>query len=158
GPTMLKTENARSSGWVYIDARGRDLASIVSELKAAVAKGVHLEPGMSLTYSGQFEYLEHARARLEIVVPATLVIIFILLYFTFGRFDEAALIMSTLPFALTGGVWFLYWEGFNLSVATAVGFIALTGVAAEFGVVMLLYLKQGIEANCRPDVHLAPEQ
>jgi copper/silver efflux system protein len=152
GPPMLKTENARPSGWVYIDARGRDLASIVSELKEAVARDVHLKPGMSLTYSGQFEYLERANARLEIVVPATLVIIFILLYFIFGRFDDAALIMVTLPFALTGGIWFLYLEGFNLSVATAVGFIALAGVAAEFGVVMLLYLKHGIDARVKPDL------
>jgi len=147
GPPMLKTENARPSGWVYVDARGRDLASTVADLQAAVAKRVHLEPGMSLAYSGQFEYLERANARLERVVPATLAIIFVLLYFTFRRFDEAALIMGTLPFALTGGIWFLYLEGYNLSVATAVGFIALAGVAAEFGVVMLLYLKHAIEAR-----------
>ena len=150
GPPMLKTENARPSGWIYIDARGRDLASVVADLKSAVAKQVRLKPGMSLTYSGQFEYSEHANARLQIVVPATLVIIFILLYFIFGRFEDAALIMVTLPFALTGGIWFLYWEGFNLSVATTVGFIALAGVAAEFGVVMLLYLKHGIEAHMTP--------
>lgn len=142
GPSMLKTENARPSGWVYIDSRGRDLASVVADLQAAVASQIHLKPGMSLTYSGQFEYLERANARLELVVPATLVIIFVLLYLTFRRVDEAALIMGTLPFALTGGVWFLYLKGYNLSVATAVGFIALAGVAAEFGVVMLLYLKQ----------------
>ena len=147
GPPMLKTENARPSGWVYIDSRGRDLASVVSDLKRAVAKGVALPPGVSLTYSGQFEFLQRANARLAVVVPATLVIIFILLYFIFKRFDEAALIMATLPFALTGGVWFLYWKGFNLSVATAVGFIALAGVAAEFGVVMLLYLQHGIAAQ-----------
>lgn len=147
GPSMLKTENARLSGWVYIDARGRDLAAVVGDLKTAVARQVELRPGMSLTYSGQFEYLERANARLRIVVPATLLIIFILLYFTFGHFEDAALIMATLPLALTGGIWFLYWEGFNLSVATAVGFIALAGVAAEFGVVMLLYLKNAIGAH-----------
>jgi Cu(I)/Ag(I) efflux system membrane protein CusA/SilA len=147
GPPMLKTENARPSGWIYIDARGRDLASIVADLQSSVAQRVRLKPGMSLTYSGQFEYLERANARLELVVPATLVIIFVLLYLTFGRIDEAALIMGTLPFALTGGVWFLYLKGYNLSVATAVGFIALAGVAAEFGVVMLLYLKQAIAAR-----------
>jgi Cu(I)/Ag(I) efflux system membrane protein CusA/SilA len=144
GPPMLKTENARPSGWVYIDARGRDLASIVADLQHAVAQRIHLKPRMSLTYSGQFEYLERANARLELVVPATLVIIFVLLYLTFGRIDEAALIMGTLPFALTGGIWFLYLKGYNLSVATAVGFIALAGVAAEFGVVMLLYLKHAL--------------
>jgi Cu(I)/Ag(I) efflux system membrane protein CusA/SilA len=98
---------------------------------------VKLEPGMSIAYSGQFEYLERANARLKIVVPATLLIIFVLLYLTFRRFDEAALIMATLPLALTGGVWFLYLLGYNLSIATGVGFIALAGVAAEFGVVML---------------------
>ena len=144
GPPMLKTENGRPSGWVYVDARGRDLVAIVADLRAAVARRVQLKPGMSLAYSGQFEYLQRANARLEVVVPATLVIIFVLLYFTFRRFDEAALIMGTLPFALTGGVWFLYVMGYNLSVATAVGFIALAGVAAEFGVVMLLYLKQAV--------------
>jgi Cu(I)/Ag(I) efflux system membrane protein CusA/SilA len=147
GPPMIKTENARPSGWVYIDARGRDLASIVADLRAAVAQRIHLKPGMSLTYSGQFEYLERANARLELVVPATLVIIFVLLYLTFRRIDEAALIMGTLPFALTGGIWFLYLKGYNLSVATAVGFIALAGVAAEFGVIMLLYLKHAIAAR-----------
>ena len=99
---------------------------------------------MSLTYSGQFEFLERANARLKLVVPATLVIIFVLLYITFRRFDEAALLMGTLPFALTGGVWFLYLLDYNLSVATGVGFIAAAGVAAEFGVVMLLYLKHAI--------------
>ena len=144
GPPMLKTENARPSGWVYIDARGRDLVSVVADLRAAVAQRIHLKPGMSLTYSGQFEYLERANARLLLVVPATLVIIFVLLYLIFRRVDEAALIMGTLPFALTGGIWFLYLKGYNLSVATAVGFIALAGVAAEFGVVMLLYLKHAI--------------
>lgn len=158
GPPMLKTENARPSGWIYIDARGRDLASVVADLKSAVAKHIRLKPGMSLTYSGQFEYLEHANARLQIVVPATLVIIFILLYFIFSRFDDATLIMVTLPFALTGGIWFLYWEGFNLSVATTVGFIALAGVAAEFGVVMLLYLKHGIEAHVTAGLAVTPEQ
>ncbi|MFU3596026.1 efflux RND transporter permease subunit [Pseudomonas boanensis] len=141
GPPMLKSENARPSGWVYIDVRGRDLASVVADLRQAVEASVTLAPGMSLSYSGQFEFLERANARLKLVVPATLAIIFVLLYLTFGRFDDALLIMATLPFALTGGVWFLYLMGFNLSVATGVGFIALAGVAAEFGVIMLLYLK-----------------
>lgn len=151
GPPMLKTENARLSGWIYVDTRGRDLASVVADLKAAVSRQIQMKPGMSLTYSGQFEYLERANARLRVVVPATLLIIFVLLYFTFDRFDDAALIMATLPFALTGGVWFLYWQGFNFSVATAVGFIALAGVAAEFGIVMLLYLKQAIASHVGPD-------
>jgi copper/silver efflux system protein len=142
GPPMLKSENARPSGWVYIDVRGRDLASVVEDLRKAVTRDVKLDSGMSLAYSGQFEFLQRANARLRLVVPATLLIIFVLLYLTFRRFDEATLIMATLPFALTGGIWFLYLMGFNLSVATGAGFIALAGVAAEFGVIMLLYLKQ----------------
>ncbi len=148
GPPMLKSENARPSGWVYVDVRGRDLAATVADLRAAVAREVKLEPGMSLAYSGQFEFMERANARLKLVVPATLLIIFVLLYLTFRRFDEALLIMATLPFALTGGVWFLYLMGYHLSVATGVGFIALAGVSAEFGVIMLLYLKNAWEARC----------
>jgi Cu(I)/Ag(I) efflux system membrane protein CusA/SilA len=147
GPPMLKSENARPSGWVYVDVRGRDLASVLADLRTAIGREVKLEPGMSLAYSGQFEFMERANARLKIVVPATLVIIFVLLYLTFARFDETLLIMATLPFALTGGVWFLYLMGFNLSVATGVGFIALSGVAAEFGVIMLLYLKNAWQAR-----------
>jgi Cu(I)/Ag(I) efflux system membrane protein CusA/SilA len=141
GPPMLKSENGRPSGWVYVDVRGRDLAATVADLRAAVAQQVKLGQAMSIAYSGQFEYLERANERMKVVVPATLVIIFVLLYLTFRSAGEAALIMATLPFALTGGIWYLYWMGFNLSVATAVGFIALAGVAAEFGVVMLIYLK-----------------
>ena len=145
GPPMLKSENARLSSWVYIDVRGRDLASVANDLRQAVATGVKLEPGISVAYSGQFEFMERANARLEVVVPATLLIIFVLLYLTFRRLDEAALIMATLPFALTGGVWFLYAMGYNLSIATGVGFIALAGVSAEFGVVMLIYLKHALQ-------------
>ncbi|MBC2693556.1 efflux RND transporter permease subunit [Pseudomonas kielensis] len=141
GPPMLKSENARPSGWVYIDVRGRDIASVVADLRRVVSEQVKLQPGMSLSYSGQFEFLERANARLKLVVPATLLIIFVLLYLTLARFDEALLIMATLPFALTGGAWFLYLLGYNLSVATGVGFIALAGVSAEFGVIMLIYLK-----------------
>ena len=144
GPPMLKTENARPSTWVYVDVRDRDLSSVVSDLQSAVAKEVKLPPGVSIAYSGQFEYLERAAARLKLVVPATLAIIFVLLYLTFGRFDEAALIMASLPFALTGGIWTLYLLGYNQSVATGVGFIALAGVAAEFGVIMLIYLKHAL--------------
>ncbi|MDE1918574.1 MAG: efflux RND transporter permease subunit [Sphingomonadales bacterium] len=145
GPPMLKTENARPSTWVYVDVRGRDLASVVGDLQQAVAKDVKLSPGVSIAYSGQFEYLQRAIDKLKLVVPATLLIIFVLLYMIFGRFDEAALIMGTLPFALTGGIWTLYFLGFNQSVATGVGFIALAGVSAEFGVVMLIYLKTALD-------------
>lgn len=141
GPPMLKSENARLSGWVYVDVRGRDMAAVVGDLREKISEGVQLESGMSISYSGQFEFMERANAKLKLVVPATLLIIFVLLYLTFGRFGEALLIMATLPFALTGGVWFLYLLGYNLSVATGIGFIALAGVSAEFGVIMLLYLK-----------------
>lgn len=147
GPPMLKSENARPSGWVYVDVRGRDLASTVKDLQIVIAKQIQLKPGMSIAYSGQFEFLERANERLKLVVPATLLIIFVLLYLTFRRIDEAALIMATLPFALTGGVWLLYLMGYNLSIATGVGFIALAGVSAEFGVVMLMYLKHAIAAR-----------
>lgn len=142
GPPMLKTENARPTGWVYIDVRGRDLASVVSDLKTTIGRDIELLPGMTLSYSGQFEFLERANARLTLVIPITLLIIFLLLYQTFSQVTEAILIMVTLPFAMTGGVWFLYLMGFNLSAATGVGFIALAGISAEFGVIMLLYLKQ----------------
>ncbi|MGD0958221.1 MAG: efflux RND transporter permease subunit [Methylomonas sp.] len=142
GPPMLKSENARPSGWVFIDVRDRDLASVVADLREAVSRQVELKPGITLSYSGQFEFMERANARLALVTPATLLIIFVLLYLTFSSFAEAMLIMITLPFALTGGVWFLYLMGFNLSAATGVGFIALAGISAEFGVIMLLYLKQ----------------
>jgi copper/silver efflux system protein len=152
GPPMLKTENGRPSTWVYVDVRGRDLASVVHDLQSAVAREVKLSPGVSVAYSGQFEYLERAMARLKLVVPATLLIIFVLLYVIFRRFDEAALVMGTLPFALTGGIWTLYLLGYHQSVATGVGFIALAGVSAEFGVVMLIYLKHALaERGDRPD-------
>ncbi|KRA67029.1 cation transporter [Caulobacter sp. Root656] len=155
GPPMLKSENGRPTTWVYVDVRGRDLASVVGDLRQAVDQRVKLSPGVSLSYSGQFEYLQRAADRLKIVVPATLLIIFVLLYVTFGRFDEAGLIMATLPFALTGGIWTLYLMGFHQSVATGVGFIALAGVSAEFGVVMLIYLKHAMDA-LSPDP--SPEQ
>ncbi len=157
GPPMLKSENARPSGWVYVDVRGRDLASTVKDLQGAVARQVQLKSAMSVAYSGQFEYLARANARLKLVVPATLLIIFVLLYLTFRRIDEAALIMGTLPFALTGGVWILYLQGYNLSIATGVGFIALAGVAAEFGVIMLLYLKQAAAEREEQGLELVPD-
>ncbi len=147
GPPMLKSENARLSGWVYIDLHGRDLSSAVRDMQQAVAKEIKLPAGYSMSWSGQFEFLERATAKLKIVVPATLVIIFVLLYLTFRRFDEALLIMATLPFALVGGFWLIYLLGYNMSIASAVGFIALGGVAAEIGVVMLLYVNQAVAAR-----------
>ncbi len=149
GPPMLRSENARLSGWVYVDIRGRDISATVRDMQAAVARGVKLPGGYAVSWSGQFEYLERASTRLQVVVPATLLIIFVLLYMTFRRADEAALIMATLPFALAGGVWLLWMLGHHVSVASAVGFIALAGVAAEFGVIMLLYLKHAWEARQR---------
>jgi Cu(I)/Ag(I) efflux system membrane protein CusA/SilA len=141
GPPMLKTENARLSGWVYVDVRGRDLRSAVVDMQAAVGESVTLPAGYSISWSGQFEYLERAAAQLRIAVPVTLAIIFVLLYLTFRRHDEALLIMASVPFALVGGIWLLYLLGHDLSVASAVGFIALAGVAAEFGVIMLLFVR-----------------
>ena len=147
GPPMLRSENARLAGFVYVDIRGRDLKSAVKDMQKAVAQHVQLTPGYSVSWSGQFEFLERATAKLKVVVPFTLLIIFVLLYLTFKRFDEALLILATLPFALVGGFWLLYLLGYNLSVAGAIGFIALAGVSAEFGVIMLLYLKHAWEAR-----------
>jgi Cu(I)/Ag(I) efflux system membrane protein CusA/SilA len=145
GPPMLRSENARLSGWVYVDIRGRDLRSAVQDMQRAVARQVKLPPGYSISWSGQFEFLERATAKLKVVVPFTLLIIFVLLYLTFKRFGEALLIMAALPLALVGGIWLLDVLDYNLSVAGAVGFIALAGVSAEFGVIMLLYLKTAWE-------------
>jgi len=144
GPPMLKSENARLNGWTYVDIRDRDLGSYVSEAKQRVAEQVELPAGYSLTWSGQYEFMERASARLQVVVPVTLAVILILLYFAFGRFGEALLIMATLPMALIGGFWLMWLLGYNLSVAAGVGFIALAGVAAETGVVMLIYLDHAL--------------
>ena len=145
GPPMLRSENARLSGWVYVDLRGRDLQSAVEDMQARTARAIALPPGYSISWSGQFEYLQRAQAKLRVVVPFTLLVIFVLLYLIFRRVDEALLIMATLPLAAIGGFWFIYALGHQVSIATAVGFIALAGVAAEFGVVMLIYLKQAWE-------------
>ena len=147
GPPMLRSENARLSGWVYVDIRGRDLRSVVNDMQRAVTEKVKVPAGYSVSWSGQFEYLERATAKLKVVVPFTLLIIFVLLYLTFKRVDEALIIMLALPFSLVGGFWLLYLLGYNLSVAGAIGFIALAGVSAEFGVIMLLYLKHAWEAR-----------
>ncbi len=144
GPPMLKSENARPNGWVYVDLKDTDLGGYVRRAQQAVAEQVKLPPGYSIAWSGQFEYLERAEARLLLVVPLTLVIIFVLLYLTFRNLWQPLLIMASLPFALIGGYWLLYLLGFNMSVAVAVGFIALAGVAAEFGVVMLIYLDHAV--------------
>jgi Cu(I)/Ag(I) efflux system membrane protein CusA/SilA len=141
GPPMLRSENARLSGWVYVDVRGRDLRSVVTDMQVAVGKSVRMPAGYSLSWSGQFEYLERATERLKLVVPATLAVIFVLLYLLFRSVGDAVLVMAAVPFSLVGGFWLVWALGHSISVATAVGFIALAGVAAEFGVVMLIYLK-----------------
>ena len=146
GPPMLKTENARPTSWIYIDTRDRDMVSVIKDINIAIQNDVQITPGISYSFTGQFELLERANQKLMLMVPATIMIIFILLYLAFRRFSEALLILLSLPFALVGGIWFLYWQGFNMSVATGTGFIALAGVAAEFGVVMLIYLRHAVES------------
>ena len=145
GPPMIKTENARLTGWIYVDIEGRDLGSYVAEAQRAVSKQVKLPPGYSLAWSGQYEYMVRARQRLESVLPFTLGIILLLLYLNFRRFGDVLIIMGTLPLALVGGFWLLYLLGYNLSIAVSVGFIALAGVAVEIGVVMLVYLNQSLQ-------------
>lgn len=145
GPPMLKTENARPTSWIYIDARDRDMVSVINDIDMVIKNNIQMKPGVSYSFTGQFELLERANQKLMLMVPATIMIIFVLLYLAFRRFSEALLILLSLPFALVGAIWFLYGMNFNLSVATGTGFIALAGVAAEFGVVMLIYLRHAIE-------------
>ena len=145
GAPMLKSENARLNGWTFVDIRGRDLGSWIAEARQVVREQVDLPPGYSLTWSGQYEYMARAEERLAQVVPLTLAIIFLLLYLIFRSVTEALMVMLSLPFALVGGFWLVYLLGYNLSIAVAVGFIALAGVAAEFGVVMLVYLDNALK-------------
>ena len=140
GPATIRTENSQLAVYIYVDLRGRDLGGYVADAQKAVAAGIKFPPGYYVSWSGQFEYLERAKARLKIVIPVTILIIFLLLYLNFRRVTEALIVMLSVPFALVGGLWLMWWLGFNLSVAVAVGFIALAGVAAETGVVMLIYL------------------
>lgn len=145
GPSMLRTDNARPAAWVFVDARDRDMASVVGDLREAIAKSVSLKPGVSVAFSGQYELMERAKDRLTLMVPMTILIIFVLLYLAFRRFAESLLILGSLPFALTGGIWLLYLLGDRLSVAVGTGFIALAGLAAEFGVVMIVYLRHAVQ-------------
>jgi copper/silver efflux system protein len=140
GPASIRTENAQLAVYIYVDLRERDLGGYVADAKKAVTAQVKFPPGYYVTWSGQFEYLERAKARLQVVVPVTALIIFLLLYLNFRRVTETLIVMLSVPFSLVGGLWLMWWLGFNLSVAVAVGFIALAGVAAETGVVMLIYL------------------
>jgi len=144
GATSIRTENGQLAVYVFVDIAGRDLGGYVAEAQAAVANEVTLAPGTYVSWSGQFEYLQRAEARLKIVVPVTLLVIFLLLYLNFRALTETLIVMLSLPFALVGGIWLMWWLGFNVSVAVAVGFIALAGVAAETGVVMLIYLEQAM--------------
>ncbi|MSP49017.1 MAG: efflux RND transporter permease subunit [Alphaproteobacteria bacterium] len=145
GPSMIRTENARLSGWVFVDIAGRDLGGYVADAKAAVAAAVRLPPGYALAWSGQFEHLERVHDRLDVVAPLTVALIALMLWLTFGRGAEVLIVLTSLPVALAGGVWLLWWLEFNLSIAVVVGFIALGGVAVETAIVMLLYLNLALD-------------
>lgn len=151
GPMAVKTEQAFPTAWVYVDVVQSDLGSYVAAAQEMVASMVELPPGYTLQWSGQYEYMQRAKEKLTLVVPATLLIIFLLLYMNFGRMGETLIVMLSLPFSLVGGVLILAILGFNWSVATGVGFIALAGVAAEIGVIMLIYLDAAWERNRRRD-------
>jgi copper/silver efflux system protein len=145
GPSMIRTENAQLALYIFVDFRDRDIGGYVADAQRAVAEQVTFPPGYYVTWSGQFEYLERAKERLRIVVPLTLLIIFVLLYLNFRRLTETLIVMLSVPFAAVGGLWFMWWLGFNFSVAAVTGFIALAGVAAETGVVMLIYLDSALK-------------
>jgi Cu(I)/Ag(I) efflux system membrane protein CusA/SilA len=140
GPMVVRTEDAQPTAWVYVDVLGRDIAGYVTDARREVERLVRLPPGYTIVWSGQYEYMQRAKQRMKLVIPATLAIVFLLLYFNFRSVPEALIVMLSLPFALVGGIWFLWLLGYNMSVAVAIGFIALAGVAAETGVVMLIYL------------------
>jgi Cu(I)/Ag(I) efflux system membrane protein CusA/SilA len=144
GPAMIRSENARPAGWVFVDVAGRDLGGFVEEVRQRVGEAVELPPGYSLDWSGQYEYLQRAKARLGVLVPVTLAIIVLLLYLQLRSFREVLIVLGTLPMSLVGGIWLLYLLDFRMSVAVAVGFIALAGMAVEVGVVMLVYLRQAL--------------
>jgi len=142
GPMVIRTEGAVPTAWVYVDVVGRDIASYVADAQRAVGERVTLPMGYTIQWSGQYEYMQRAAAKLRLVVPATLLLIFLLLYLNFRSVGETMIVMLSIPFALVGGLWFIWLLGYNWSVAVAIGFIALAGVAAETGVVMLIYLDQ----------------
>lgn len=145
GPPGIKSENARLNAWIYVDIKGIDVGTYVRNARKVVDEKIDIPAGYSIAWSGQYEYMERAQKRLQIVVPVTLVIIFLLLYFNFKNFTESLIVMFSIPFALVGGIWFVYLLGYNMSVAIGVGFIALAGVASEIGVIMLLYLDHAYE-------------
>ena len=145
GPPMIKSENARLNGWIYVDISGVDLGTYVENARRVVAEQIDLPAGYSITWSGQYEYMQRAREHLAVVVPITLVTILLLLFLSFRNLTEVLIILGTLPMALIGGLWLLYLLDYNLSVAVGVGFIALAGVAVEIGVIMLVFLKQAMD-------------
>jgi Cu(I)/Ag(I) efflux system membrane protein CusA/SilA len=147
GPPNIRTENALLAAYIYVDIRDRDIGGYVADAQKAVRDGVKFPPGYFVTWSGQFEYMERAKEKLKVVVPLTILIIFVLLYFNFRRISETLIVMLSVPFALVGGIWLMYLLGYNTSVAVAVGFIALLGVAAEIGVVILIYIDQALKAR-----------
>ncbi|NOR13049.1 MAG: CusA/CzcA family heavy metal efflux RND transporter [Candidatus Aminicenantes bacterium] len=162
GPAAIKSENARRTAWLYVDLRDIDVGSYVKMAKKVVDTTVEFPPGYSIVWSGQYEYMQRAQERLRLVVPVTLLIIFLLLYFNFKNIGESLIIMLSLPFALVGGIWLMWLSGYNMSVAVVVGFIALAGLAAETGVVMLLYIDNAYkdrllhgQMNTRSDLHAA---
>ena len=152
GPPSIKSENARPNAWIYVDINISDIGGFVRQARQVVENQVDIPSGYTLTWSGQFEYMERAARRLQLVVPLTLFIIFLLLYFNFRNVTEPLVVMLSIPFALIGGVWLTYWLGFNVSVAVAVGFIALAGVAAEIGVLVLTFIDQEVERRRRARV------
>jgi Cu(I)/Ag(I) efflux system membrane protein CusA/SilA len=147
GPMVVRTEGAMPTAWVYVDVIGRDIGSYVADAQRVVSAQVTLPTGYTVVWSGQYEYMERAKERMKLVIPATLLLIFLLLYLNFGNVGESLIVMLSLPFALVGGLWFLWALGYNWSVAVAIGFIALAGVAAETGVVMLIYLDHAWRAR-----------
>ena len=147
GPMVVRTEGAMPTAWVYIDVTGRDIGSYVKDAQKMVSDMIKLPPGYSIVWSGQYEYMQRAAERMRLVIPATLAIIFLLLFFNFNSVGETLIVMLSLPFALVGGIWFIWALGYNWSVAVAIGFIALSGVAAETGVVMLIYLDNAWKAR-----------
>lgn len=154
GPPMIRSENARLTGWVFVDIAGRDLGRYVTEARRAVSSSVNLPPGYAVAFAGQYEQLEEANARLVIAIPAAIALIFLLLMLHFARLDRTLIIMASLPFGMIGGIWAVWLAGYNLSVAVAVGFIALGGIAVETAVIMLLYIDSEVR-KARPDTREA---
>ena len=150
GPMVVRTEGAVPTAWVYVDVAGRDIGGYVAEAQRMVRDMVTLAPGYSIVWSGQYEYMQRAQQKMRVVIPATLAIIFLLLYFNFRSVGATLIVMLSLPFAVVGGIWFVWALGYEWSVAVAIGFIALAGVAAETGVVMLIYLDQAWARAMRP--------